>query len=109
MIETDQQFSIDGNFLIDQQIWNQPSPDEQHYPADSTKTKHTAVRNLPFLRQTGFNFSKQKQNQIFCEMTQSFCLGRWSLQRASVPVEHHECDVAFLLQRLAGQAEASSG
>lgn len=34
---------------------------------------------------------------------------RWSLPRASVPPEHHECDVALLLQRLAGQAAASSG
>lgn len=71
--------------------------------------RNTAVRNLPFLRQTGFHFSKQNQNWIFCEMKQSFCLGRWSLQRASVPAEHHECDDAFLLQSLAGQAEASSG
>lgn len=36
-------------------------------------------------------------------------VSRWSLQRTSVPDEHHEHDVTFLLQRLAGQTEAVPG
>lgn len=43
----------------------------------------------------------------FCKWWSSvgLWLSRWSLQRSSVPDEHHDRDVCLLLQRLAGQTE----